>query len=456
MSDSTQSPSSKSSPKATSRRTFLRNSSLLVAGGAIAASQVQIARAAHAIGSDTVRIGMIGCGGRNTEAVQQAMRTTGGEVKLVAMADAFPDRLTASLRGISSQNPNKVEVPKDRQFAGLDAYKGVVQSDCDIVFMATPPGFRPLHFEAAVAAGKHVFAEKPVAVDPAGVRKFLAANEEAKKKGLSVAIGLQRRHERKYMSTVKALQDGAIGDIILARAYWNGDKPWWRPRQDGQTEMEYQMRNWYNFNWVCGDHIVEQHIHNLDVINWIKNDYPVWAQGQGGCQYYTGKEYGEIYDHHFVEFRYADGTEMLSQCRHQPDTWNSVSEHVHGTKGWSDVSGSKIYDVEGKVIHDFNPRTDADKDLSRGHQQEHHDVFADLRAGKIAEEGEWGAKSTMTAILGRMATYSGQPIKWDEALNSQVVVSPVETYTSMKDAPPTKPDDTGYYARPTPGKTKVV
>ena len=302
MSDSTQSPSSKSSPKATSRRTFLRNSSLLVAGGAIAVSQVQIARAAHAIGSDTVRIGMIGCGGRNTEAIQQAMRTTGGEVKLVAMADAFPDRLTASLRGISSQNPNKVDVPKDRQFIGLDAYKGVVQSDCDIVFMATPPGFRPMHFEAAIAAGKHVFAEKPVAVDPAGVRKFLAANEEAKKKGLSVAVGLQRRHERKYMSTVKALQDGAIGDIILARAYWNGDKPWWRPRQDGQTEMEYQMRNWYNFNWLCGDHIVEQHIHNLDVINWIKNDYPVWAQGQGGCQFYTGKEYGEIYDHHFVEF----------------------------------------------------------------------------------------------------------------------------------------------------------
>jgi predicted dehydrogenase len=289
-----------------------------------------------------------------------------------------------------------------------------------------------------------------VAVDPAGVRKFLAANEEARKKGLAVAIGLQRRHERKYMATVKALQEGAIGDIVLARAYWNGDKPWWRPRQDNQTEMQYQMRNWYNFNWVCGDHIVEQHIHNLDVINWIKNDYPVSAQGQGGCQYYTGKEYGEIYDHHFVEFKYGDGTVMLSQCRHQPDTWTSVSEHCHGTKGYCDVSGSKIYDADGKMIHDFG------KLGGDGHQQEHHDLFADIRAGKIADEGEWGAKSTMTSILGRMATYSGQVIRWDDAMKSDLVISPVEKYTSFNDEPPTKPDADGYYARPTPGKTKVL
>jgi myo-inositol 2-dehydrogenase/D-chiro-inositol 1-dehydrogenase len=436
--------------KSTSRRAFLRNSSLLVAGGAMVAGQISVARGAHAFGSDTIKVGMIGCGGRNTQAVQQAMNTTGGEVKLIAMADAFADRVAGSLRGITGNHPKKVDVTKDRQFVGLDAYKGVVESDCDIVFMATPPGFRPLHFAAAVAAGKHVFAEKPVAVDAAGVRKFLAANEEAKKKNLAVAIGLQRRHERKYMSTVKAIQDGAIGDIVLARAYWNGDKPWWRPRQDGQTEMEYQMRNWYNFNWVCGDHIVEQHIHNLDVINWIKNDYPVSAQGQGGCQLYTGKEYGEIYDHHFVEFKYGDGTVLMSQCRHQTDTWNSVSEHCHGTKGYADVSGSKIYDAEGKMIHDFG------KLGGDGHQQEHHDLFADIRAGKIADEGEWGAKSTMTAILGRMATYSGQPIKWEDALKSDVVISPVEKYTSFEDEPPTKPNADGYYARPVPGKTKVV
>jgi predicted dehydrogenase len=433
----------------TSRRDFLRNSSLLVAGGAIAASQVQIARGANAFGSDTIKIGMIGCGGRCTQAVQQAMNTSGGEVKLVAMADAFADRVTSSLRGITSQHPKKVDVPKDRQFVGLNAYKDLVQTDCDIVFMATPPGFRPLHFAAAIEAGKHVFAEKPVAVDPAGIRKFLAANEEAKKKGLAVAIGLQRRHERKYMATVKAIQDGDIGDIVLARAYWNGTKPWWKVRQDNQTEMEYQMRNWYNFNWLCGDHIVEQHIHNMDVINWIKNDYPVSAQGQGGCTL-RQKEFGEIYDHHFVEFTYGDGTVMLSQCRHQPDTWTSVDEYAHGTKGYANVSGSKIYDNDGKKIHDFGELGGG------GHQQEHHDLFADIRAGKIAEEGEWGAKSTMTAILGRMATYSGKVIKWDDALKSEIVVSPVEKYTSFDDEPPTKPDKDGWYALPIPGQTRVV
>jgi predicted dehydrogenase len=203
----------------TSRRMFLRNSSLLVAGGAIAASQVQVAQGAHAFGSDTIKVGLVGCGGRGTQAVQQAMNTSGGEVKLFAMADAFTDRLTGSLRGINSQHPTKVDVPKDRQFVGFDAYKDLLQTDCDIIFLATPPGFRPLHFAAAVAAGKHVFSEKPVAVDAAGIRKFLAANEEAKKKNLAVAIGLQRRHERKYMATVKAIQDGDIGDIVLARAF---------------------------------------------------------------------------------------------------------------------------------------------------------------------------------------------------------------------------------------------
>jgi len=433
----------------TSRRAFLKNGSLLVAGSAIAASAAQIARAAHPFGSDTIKVGLIGCGGRGTGATVQAMNTSGGEVKLVAMADAFADRLQGAIRGITSQHPNKVEVPKDRQFVGFNAFKELLETNCDMVILATPPGFRPLHFEAAVKAGKQIFSEKPVAVDPAGVRKFLAANEEAKAKGLSVAIGLQRRHERKYMATVKAIQDGAIGDIILARAYWNGKKPWWKPRQEGMTEMQYQMRNWYNFNWLCGDHIVEQHIHNIDVINWIKNDFPKTAQGQGGCSL-REKDFGEIFDHHMVEFTYGDGTVLLSECRHQPDTWQSVSEHVHGTKGYCDVSGSKIFDHAGKLLENFS-RLGGD-----GHQQEHHDVIADLRAGKIAQEGEYGAKSTMTAIFGRMATYSGKDLNWDQCLNSEIVVSPVEKYTSFDDAPPTKPDADGWYALPIPGRTKVV
>jgi len=435
---------------ATSRRAFLKNGSALIAGSAIAASAVQIARAAHPFGSDTIKVGMIGCGGRGTGAMTQAMNTTGGEIKLVAMADAFADRLQGAIRGITGQHPTKVDVPKDRQFVGFNAYKELLETNCDMVILATPPGFRPQHFEAAVKAGKQIFSEKPVAVDGAGVRRFLAANEEAKAKGLSVAIGLQRRHEKKYMATVKAIQDGAIGDIILARAYWNGQKPWFRVRQEGMTEMQYQMRNWYNFNWLCGDHIVEQHIHNIDVINWIKNDYPQKAQGQGGCSLRDNKDFGEIYDHHMVEFTYGDGTVFLSECRHQPNTWNSVSEHVHGTKGYCDVSGSKIYDHTGKLLENFS-RLGGD-----GHQQEHHDVIAELRTGKIAQEGEYGAKSTMTAIFGRMATYSGRELTWDQCLNSEIVVSPVDKYTSFDDAPPTKPDADGWYALPIPGRAKVV
>jgi len=210
------------------------------------------------------------------------------------------------------------------------------------------------------------------------------------------------------------------------------------------------MRNWYYFNWLCGDHIVEQHIHNLDVINWIKNSYPITAQGQGGCEVRKGKDYGETFDHHFVEFTYADGTVMFSQCRHIPHCWNQVSEYVHGTLGYSDVSGARIFDGKGARTFDFG-RGGGD-----GHQQEHHDLFADLRAGKRPSEGEWGALSTFTAIFGRMATYSGQMLKWDECLNSKIVISPVDMFTSMKDTPPVMPDADGNYKLPVPGVTKVV
>ena len=257
---------------------------------------------------------------------------TEGATKLVALADAFPDKVQKTLRGLKGQHPEKVDVPAERQFAGFDAYKKVLETDCDIVILATSPGFRPLHFEAAINAGKHVFMEKPVAVDPAGVRRVVAAAKKAKQENLAVAVGLQRRHERRYRETIKRLQDGAIGDIVLTRAYWNGGGVWTRPRQAEQTEMAYQMRNWYYFNWLCGDHITEQHIHNLDVINWLMDGYPVKAQGQGGRQVRTGIDNGEIYDHHMIEFTYANGSKMLSQCRHIRNTWGSVSEHAHGTQ----------------------------------------------------------------------------------------------------------------------------
>ena len=443
-----QQPEKKGSQVA-SRRDFIKASSMLVAGGAVAGS-LNIARAAHSYGSDTIKIGLVGCGGRGTGAAIQAMNTQGGPIKLVAMGDVFEDRLQGGYRSINGAHKDKVDVPQDRMFSGFDAYKKVLQCDIDLVILATPPGFRPLHYEAAVKAGKHIFMEKPVAVDAAGVRKVLEATKEAKQKDLAVAVGLQRRHEPRYVETIKRIHDGIIGDIILARAYWDGSTPWIRPRQPGQSEMEYQMRNWYYFNWLCGDHIVEQHIHNLDVINWIMNGYPVEGQGMGGCEVRKGPDTGETFDHHFVEMVYGNGATMYSQCRHIPGCWNAVSEHVHGTKGYADVSGAKIFNEKKEVIYQYG-RGGGD-----GHQQEHHDLFADLRAGKRPNEGEYGALSTMTAIYGRMATYSGQKLKWEDALNSKIVVSPVEKYAMLSDEPPVKPNEDGTYNRPVPGKTKVI
>jgi predicted dehydrogenase len=225
--------------------------------------------------------------------------------------------------------------------------------------------------------------------------------------------------------------------------------------------MEYQMRNWYYFNWLCGDHINEQHIHNLDVINWLMGGYPTVAQGQGGRQVRTGKEYGEIYDHHFVEFTYekdGDRSVLLSQCRHIPNCWSAVSEYAHGADGWCNIGDGKIFDSKGNLKWEYNRKSEDGKrkNLHDGHQDEHHDLFASLRKGEIPNEGEYGAYSTMTAILGRLATYSGQEIKWTDALNSELCISPVEKYHTFQDTPPILPDADMLYPIPTPGVTKVL
>ncbi len=433
--------------KNASRRNFLKTSSLLVAGGAVASS-LNIANAAHAYGSDTIKIGLIGCGGRGTGAAAQAMNTE-GSVKLVAMGDVFANKVQGAMRGLKGQYGEKVDVPQERMFDGIDNYKKVLETDCDLVILATPPGFRPQHVEAAVKAGKHVFMEKPVAVDAPGVRRVLEATAEAKKKDLAIAVGLQRRHERAYREIITELQDGKIGDINFTRAYWNGAGVWVRPRRPGQTELEYQINNWYYFNWLSGDHINEQHIHNLDVINWLKNGYPVKAQGQGGRQVRTGQEFGQIFDHHMVEFTYADGSKMLSQCRHIPNTWSPVAEYAHGSQGNADIGGGKIFDHKGKMI--WNTKAGRD-----GHQVEHHDLFADLRKGERPNEGEYGAKSTMTAIFGRMATYGGQEIEWEDAINSKLSLCDVDKLENFDSPAPIQPDANGFYAVPVPGVTTEI
>lgn len=441
-----------------SRRGFLQGTAAVAAGSSLL-SGLNPVRAAHVSSDETIRIGLIGCGGRGRGAADHAMNTS-GPTKLVAVADAFEDNLGSAMNVLSRQHGEKVDVPKERQFVGLDAYQKVLEQDLDLVILATPPGFRPLHFEAAINAGKHVFMEKPVAVDAIGVRKVVEVARQAKQKNLAVAVGLQRRHEPLYVETMKRLHDGAIGRIVATRAYWNGDGVWVRPRKEGQSEMEYQMRNWYYFNWLCGDHITEQHIHNLDVINWLMGGPPTKAQGQGGRQVRTGKEYGEIYDHHFVEFTWekdGDRSILLSQCRHIGNCWSSVSEYAHGSTGWCNIGDGQIFDTKGNLVWEYPRMEDGKrKNLHDGHQQEHHDLFASLRRGEIPNEGEYGAMSSMMSVLGRMATYSGREIGWEEALNSNLSISPVEKFHSFDDTPPILPNADMTYPIPTPGVTKVL
>lgn len=432
-----------------SRRKFIKGSSMLLAGGAIAASNTSIARGAHAYGSDRIKVGLVGCGGRGRGAAIQALNTDGGEVRLVAMADAFDYQLEDALKTIKGEHPDKVDVSKDNQFTGLEAYQGVMASDCDLVILATPPGFRPLHFDTAINAGKHVFMEKPVATDVAGVRRVLEVGKLAEEKGLAVQVGLQRHHEQRYREIVERVHNGEIGDIVSARAYWNGGGVWVRPRKPEQSELAYQTFNWYYFNWLCGDHINEQHIHNLDVINWVMKGYPVQAQGQGGREVRKGPDHGQIFDHHMIEYTYegAHNPKMFSQCRHIRGCWNQVSEHVSGTKGFADLSGAKLYDNSGKLLFQS-------KGSGGGHQQEHHDLFAALRAGELPNETEYGAKSTMTAILGRMATYSGQVVTWEKAMESNQTLADFDSLKSFDQDAPIKPDADGNYDVPVPGKTK--
>ncbi|SDL28355.1 Tat (twin-arginine translocation) pathway signal sequence [Catalinimonas alkaloidigena] len=424
-----------------SRRDFVKGSAL-AAGGLLLNT---LPYGAYAGATDgPIKVAVIGCGGRGTGAASQALSTS-QNVELVAMADAFENQLEESYGNLMQKHGDKkVKVKKKAKFVGFDAYKEAI-SLADVVILATPPGFRPIHFEEAIRQGKHVFMEKPVATDVPGIHKVLAAAEEAKKKKLNVVVGLQRHYETKYRELVKRIHDGAIGDVTSGQVYWNSGGVWVRPREAQQTEMEYQMRNWYYFTWLCGDHILEQHIHNIDVANWVKQGYPVKAQGQGGRLVRTGLDHGQIYDHHFVEFEYADGTVVSSQCRHMPGCLDRVAEYFTGTKGRASSDGI-ITDLKGNTVWRHRDRDDPDP-----YQQEHDELFAAIANGEHKfVDAENGAKSTLTAIMGRHATYTGQQIVWDELLKSDESLMP--TRFAFDATPPVVPDANGHYPVPMPGR----
>ncbi|MEN9364225.1 MAG: hypothetical protein RI903_1534 [Bacteroidota bacterium] len=439
------------------RRDFVKQTSL-TASGLILAPWAANAFSGQSLVNDTLKVALIGCGGRGTGAITQALSTK-ENIKLVAMADVFRDRLDDCYGNLMKSRAKdasakalpisqKVDVPEDRKFVGFDGYKKAMEL-ADVVILTTPPGFRPMHFEEAVAQGKQIFMEKPVATDPAGIQRVLNAAKIAKQKKLNVVVGLQRHYQNSYREIMKRIQDGQIGDVVSASCWWNNDGVWVKPRKDGQTEMDYQLRNWYYFNWMCGDHITEQHIHNIDVINWVKNGYPVRARGTGGREVRKGKDYGEIFDHHIVEFEYADGTILNSQCRHIPGTWTKVDEHVIGTKGKVHFDAAKIFDHKGNVQYAFDKKTKE----NNPYQTEHDELWATVAAGEYKfADAENGAYSTMTSILGRMATYSGQVIEWDKAINSGINIAP-STFSWDADMP-SKPDANGLYSVAVPGKTK--
>jgi predicted dehydrogenase len=350
---------------------------------------------------------------------------------------------------LQTKHGAKVDVPTARQFSSFDGYKEAIAA-CDVAILTAPPGFRPLHFEEAVRQGKHVFMEKPVAVDAPGVRRILAAALEAKQKGLKVGVGLQRRHKPGYVETIKRLQDGVCGDLHTLQCYWLGTAREGLERRPGETEMQYQIRNWYFYTWLSGDHIVEQHVHNIDVINWLKGTHPIRAQGMGGRQVRTGKIHGHIFDHHFVEYEYADGTRCFSQSRQIRGTHGLVAERVMGTKGSAELNDGR----NGFVINGASSWRYPRGGKEDAYQLEHDHLFKAIRNDEPYAEAEYGAYSTMIGIMGRMATYSGKVIEWDQAFNSKLELVPAQC--NWNTTPPIVPNADGFYTVAMPGRAVAL
>lgn len=437
------------------RRDFVKTSTM-TAGGLLLSS-LPIQAAAYAAGNDTLKIALIGCGSRGTGAAFQSLEADDG-VQLVAMADIMEDRLNESYDRLNQRygGTAKLDVPVEHRFLGFDGYKEAIAL-ADVVLLTTPTFFRPLHFEEAVKQGKHVFMEKPVAVDPAGIRRVLEAGKIAKDKRLNVVVGLQRRYHNRYRELYRRLQDDAIGEIISGQVYWNQGPFFIRERQPEWSELEHQIRNHFHFIWQAGDQVLDQLIHNIDVANWYIGEHPISAQGMGGREVRTGAEYGQIFDHNFVEYTYPSGTMISAQCRQIPDCYNIVTERFNGTKGFLSTGGP-----DGPTIRDRknNVHFEYSADDPSPYQVEHDELYEAIRAGDTINNAQYGAESSMTAIMGFMATYSGQFLEWDQALNSDRRMYPhhdLKPEDVNWDTPaPVKPLEDGYYPIPVPGETKVL
>ncbi len=417
----------KHSPQAlTSRRRFLGTTAAALSVGA--AGQLSIGRAAHAAEDNTLKIGLIGCGGRGTGAAAQAL-TADPNTKLIAVADAFKEKAEESLKNIQRRKPDQVDVPPERIFDGFDGYQKVIDSGVDVVLLAASPHFRPKHLRASIEAGKHVFAEKPVAVDAPGVRSVLETTELAKQKNLSVVSGLCWRYETNTLEMMRRLHDGTIGDITDLNTTRYGGGVWVRPRKEGMTEMQYQMTNWYYYTWLSGDFIAEQFVHELDRMAWVMSDeYPVACVATGGRQTRTGPEYGHIYDHFAAVFEYESGVKLFATTRHQRGCQNWFTVEAVGTKGRCDM---QKFVITGANAWESGERR------TQMHQLEHDAMYAALRKGDTINNGEYMAKSSMMAIIARMSAYTGKRLTWEQAMNSKELLAP-ESYAWDAAPPPSE------------------
>jgi predicted dehydrogenase len=431
--------SEKSTSRDVSRRTFVQTA-------AAATAAVVLPGGLDVAGSDVIRVGVIGCGGRGTGAAANVMEAADG-IEIVALGDLMADRLAqcraelSKMAASSSAIAAKYKVTDDKCFTGFDAYRKVLAADVNYVILAAAPGFRPTHLEAAVAAGKHIFTEKPVAVDSTGIRSVLATYDAALKKGLGIGVGTQRRHQEEYVPAIQRIHDGAIGEVVSGQVFWNQAGLWNRERQPSWTDAEWQIRNWLYFTWLSGDHIVEQHVHNIDVANWVLKAHPIKATAVGGRQWRTDPKYGHIYDHFGVDFEYPSGARVMSMCRQINGTAGRIAEDFIGTKGkamFADRAPSRLtgssawtFSRSGKPVNPY--------------VQEHTDLIASIRAGKPYNELKQVAESTLTAIMGREAAYTGQEITWDMILKADMELAPPQIAFGPLAVP----------AVPMPGVTKI-
>jgi predicted dehydrogenase len=402
----------------TNRRAFLKKSGIALIGGTLA---YHSAVSAPIFGSrkDKIKVGLIGCGGRGTGAAAQALQAD-PDVLLTAMGDVFDDRLEESYQALlKAGKKEQIKVDKQNKFIGFDAYQKVIASGVDVVLLATPPAFRPDHLTAAVNANKHIFCEKPVAVDAPGVRKVLDAAKKAADKKLSIVSGFCFRYDVSHRAIFDKILQGEIGNVRSVSTVRNGGEAWYKPRQADWTDMTYQMRNWYYHNWLSGDFIVEQAVHSLDLMSWVMGDkMPVRAMGTGGRQVRTDEKYGNIYDHFAVEFDYENGAKGYHFTRQQAGTSNANTVNVFGTAGDAAMSIGRSYEITGKNKWKYEgPRNNM-------YQTQHDELFQSIRNNKPINDGVFMANSSMLAIWARMAGYTGQTITWEQAFNSNEVLGP--------------------------------